>query len=171
MYVSEPDNDGSELAPNPGCIHLWEYLRRVVFSHFLLQNSETFWPGLGSSETAYAWVLMAYYISKMTAMPITGLMAQKMPYKPTILITLSLYMVSGVLYGQATTVWMVIVSRSLMGVCSGLSDATELGYIGEMGTRMDKIREGKRKQPMKNVIFVAYSFSVNGATILAFGML
>lgn len=102
-------------------------------------------------------------------MPIAALMAQKMPYKLTILITLSLYMASGVFYGQANTVWMVIASRSLMGVCSGLSDAAELGYIGEMGTRMDKIREGKRKRSMKNVIFIAYSFTLNCAIILAFG--
>lgn len=144
---------------------------RVVSSHFFLQNSETFWPGLGSSETAYAWVLMVYYIFKMTTMPIAGLMARKMPYTLTILLTLSLYGASGVFYGQANTVWMVIVSRGLMGVCSGLSDTTELGYIGEMGTRMDKIREGKGKRPMKNVLFVAYSFTVNGGLIVAFGML
>ena len=167
--MSVPDNDGSVLVPNPGYTYGSSF-RRVVFSHFLLQNSETFWPGLGSSETAYAWVLMAYYMTKMTTMPIAGLMAQKIPYKITFLITLSLYIASGVFYGQANTVWMVIVSRSLMGVCSGLSDTTELGYIGEMGTRMDKIREGKGKRPMKNAIFIAYSFTVNGAAILAFGM-
>lgn len=97
-------------------------------------------------------------------------MAEKIPYTLTILITLSIYAVSGVLYGMANTVWMVILSRGLMGCGAALACLTEFGYIGEMGTRMDEIRSRQGKRPMKCALYVAYSFTYNITFILAFGM-
>ena len=79
-------------------------------------------------------------------------------------------MVSGVLYGQANAVWMVIASRSLMGVCSAFVEILVLGYIGEMGTHMDGIQERQGKRPKKYILYVAYSFAYNIALMLAFGM-
>ena len=84
--------------------------------------------------------------------------------------TLSTYVVSGVLYGLANAVWVVIVSRSLMGCCSAFVEILVLGYIGEMGTHMDEIRERQGKRPKKYILFVAYSFAYNIAFMVAFGM-
>ena len=78
-------------------------------------------------------------------------------------------MVSGVIYGLANAVWMVIVSRSLMGVCSAFVEILVLGYIGEMGAHMDAIKERQGKPPKKYILYVAYSFAYNIAFVLAFG--
>lgn len=106
----------------------------------------------------------------MVSIPIAIIMAERIPYIITILITLSAYIVSGVLYGEAISVWMVIVSRSLKGGCSAIVEILVLGYVGEMGTQMDVIRERQGKSPQKFVLYVAYSFAYNIAYILAYGM-
>ena len=134
------------------------------------QQSERFWPGLNASETVYAWVLMAYSIPETASMPLAGFMAERVPYTITILFTCALYIAGGLLYGRATGVWMVIVGRGLIGSAAAFADVTVSSYIGEMGTRMDQIRERQGKKPWKYALYVAYSFTMNGTFILAFGM-
>ena len=135
----------------------------------LLQDSEKFWPGLASSETVYAWVLMAYSIPETSSMPFAGIMAEKMPYTVMLLITCALYATGGVFYGQAAGVWMVMVGRAFMGIGAAFADVTVSSYIGEMGTRMDEIRHSRGKKPRKYTLYVAYSFTMNCTFMLTFG--
>ena len=125
---------------------------------------------MAESEITYAWVLMAYSIPETASMPIAGIMAEKVPYTIMILFTCILYTVGGLFYGQANKVWMVIVGRSLMGSAAAFADVTTSSYIGEMGTRMDEIRERKGKRPLKYSLYIAYSFTMNWTFIGIFGM-
>ena len=59
--------------------------------------------------------------------------------------------------------------RGLMGVGAAFADVTASSYIGEMGTRMDEIRERRGKKPRKYALYVAYSFVMNCTFILTFG--
>ena len=81
-----------------------------------------------------------------------------------------MYAAGGVFYGQASAVWMVIVGRVLMRCGASFADVTASSYIREMGTRMDTIREGQGKRPLKYALSVAYSFTMNSVFILTFGM-
>lgn len=112
---------------------------------------------------------MAYSIPETASMIFAGVTAEKLPYTFSILFTCGLYAVGGVFYGQATSVWMVIVGRGLMGVGAAFADVTASSYIGEMGTRMDEIRERRGKKPRKYALYVAYSFVMNCTFILTFG--
>lgn len=113
---------------------------------------------------------MAYSIPETASMPVAGIMADKVPYTITILFLCAVYAAGGIFYGKAETVWMVIVGRALMGCGAAFADVTASSYIGEMGTRMDEIRERQGKQPLKYALYVAYSFTMNGTFILTFGM-
>lgn len=134
------------------------------------QNSDKFWPGLGATDTVYAWVLMAYSLPETASMPLAGIMAVNVPYTITILFTCALYVIGGLFYGRANNVWMVIVGRGLIGGAAAFADVIVNSYIGEMGIRMDEIRRRQGKKPLKYILYVAYSFTMNGTFILAFGM-
>ena len=113
---------------------------------------------------------MAYSIPETAAMIFAGITAEKLPYTFSVLFTAALYAVGGVFYGQATSVWMVVVGRGLMGVGAAFADVTTNSYIGEMGTKMDEIRERQGKKPRKYALYVAYSFVMNGTFIMTFGV-
>ena len=41
-------------------------------------------------------------------------------------------------------------------------------YIGEMGIRMDDVRRKERKTPIKNALYIALSFVLNGGYVVTF---
>lgn len=138
--------------------------------YYISQSSDKFWPGLGSTESMYAWAIMVYFILQIASSPIAGILTQQLPYTITILLSSAIYAVSGVVYGMANTIWMVIISRALMGCAAAFSDVVTCSYIGEMGTRMDIIREEQGKRPRKYALYIVYAFIMNGSFFLAFGM-
>ena len=135
-----------------------------------VQDSGRFWPGLGGSDTLYAWVLTSYSIAETASMPVAGIMAEKIPYTISILFLCALYTAGGILYGLGAEVWMIIAGRALMGSGAAFADVIASSYIGEMGTRMDELREREGKRPMKPALYIAYSFTMNGVFIMTFGM-
>ena len=42
-------------------------------------------------------------------------------------------------------------------------------YIGEIGSIMDDERKERGKKPLKHVLYIAFSFILNGGFVVAFG--
>ena len=41
-------------------------------------------------------------------------------------------------------------------------------YLGEMGKQMDEIRKRQQKKTRKFLLYIAYSLTLNGGTVIAF---
>ena len=76
---------------------------------------------------------------------------------------------SGLVYALAVNVWMVFISRGLIGACGGLAIPALHTYLGEMGSVMDDIRKKRGKEPRKFSVYIAFSFILNGGFLVAFG--
>lgn len=80
-----------------------------------------------------------------------------------------MFIIGGIIYGLAETIWMVFVGFGLFGAGASFAAITVITYMGEMGTVMDNIRKKQGKKPRKFVIYIVYSFVLNGGYILCFG--
>ena len=134
-----------------------------------LQNTSRFWPGLGGSDTDYAWVLVCSPITELAVVPFAALMAHRSPFSVTIFFSFILMAVGGVIYAIAVNVWMIFIGRALFGAAGGICIPTIHTYIGEMGIVMDNLRKKQGKKPRKDALYIAFSFMMNGGFFVAFG--
>ena len=135
----------------------------------MVQESSIFWPGLGGTDTDYAWVISAYPIFETALMPIAGLIADRLQYTVLVLLFIFVFFVGGALYAVAENIWIVFLGRGLMGGAASFCAAVVHMYIGEMGTIMDEVREKQGKRPMKFAVYIAYSFILNGGFAVPYG--
>ena len=73
------------------------------------------------------------------------------------------------MYGLADKIWIVFLALSLRGAGTAFGSAIVHTYIGEMGTQMDDIRKEQCKRPRKFVLYIAYSFFLNGGFFFSYG--
>ena len=133
-----------------------------------VQDTSRFWPGLGGSDTDYAWALMCSPVFELATMPLTALILHKFPYTVSMLMTPLLIGTGGAIYAVAVNKWMVFVAKSLIGV--GFSGAATVhAYLGEMGTVMDGIRQKQGKKPRKFILYIILSFILNSGNFVAYG--
>jgi hypothetical protein len=125
-------------------------------------GSNPSWPGLGGSPRDYAWVSVSFALFQTALFPLPTLLMDTLPYTPLILFTTFLYTISGVVYGWATRVWMVLVARGLMGSAALFGSSVIYTYTGEIGTYMDRSRQKMGKRPMKDVLYMANTLASNG---------
>ena len=91
------------------------------------------------------------------------------PFTVSILVTMFLYALSGVVYATATDVWMVILARSGMGSASLFPSSIIYTYIGEVGTLMDKGRQIKGKPPRKHLLYIVAVFATGSTNAVLLG--
>ena len=96
-------------------------------------------------------------------------MSHHLPFSVTIIFSLSLYILGGIVYGLAEEMWIVFLGLSLWGAGIAFGSTIVLTYIGEMGERMDKIRRKLLKTPRKLILYIAYSFALNGGFFISYG--
>ena len=101
--------------------------------------------------------------------PITAIMSHHLPFSITIIFSLSLYILAGIVYGLAEEIWIVFLGLSLWGAGIAFGSTIVHTYIGEMGERMDKIRRRLLKTPRKLILYIAYSFALNGGFFISYG--
>lgn len=131
------------------------------------QDTGRFWPGLGGTETDYARAVTCRFLFEFVTMPITAVMAHRLPFTISMLFNLSLFAVGGAVYALAVNVWMVYIGQGLIG--AGVTCATTIHtYVGEMGTIMDHIRVKQGKKPRKFIVYAALSFLFTGGYLIAY---
>ena len=137
--------------------------------HSILQNTSRFWPGLGGSDTDYAWARACSPLTELAVVPFAALMTHRSPFSVAIFISFILMAIGGVIYAVAVNVWMIFIGRALFGAAIGICSPTVHTYMGEMGIVMDNLRKKNGKKPRKDTIYVAYSFMTNCGYFVAFG--
>ena len=101
--------------------------------------------------------------------PITAITSHHLPFSVTILFSLSFYILGGMVYGLADKIWIVFLALSLRGAGTAFGSAVVHTYIGEMGTQIDEIRKEQCKRPRKFILYIAYSFFLNGGFFFSYG--
>ena len=120
---------------------------------FSSQNSDRYWPGLGGTDRDYALTLICFSLFEALSIPPAVVMMKTAPFTVSILVTMSIYALSGVVYATATDVWMVILARCFMGCGSLFMSSIVYTYIGEAGIIMDRGRLKKGKPRRKNLLY------------------
>jgi MFS family permease len=127
-----------------------------------------FWPGLGGSDSDYAWVVISYSLFGMVAAPVAGMLLHRLPFTITIISFSILLVAGGIVYALAGSVWMAFVGYGLTGAGVSFSTITIHTYMGEMGDVMDEIRKKQGKKPRKFLLYNIYSFTMSGGFVLPF---
>lgn len=135
----------------------------------MLQNNSRFWPGLGGTDTDYAWALAATSFFEFAALPFALFLTHRCPFRITLVVGPLISAVGGVIYAVAVNVWMLILGRGICGLSGGLCIPVLHTYIGEMGTVMDDIKKKQGEKPKKFTLYIAHSFIMNGGFVVAFG--
>jgi MFS family permease len=130
------------------------------------EDSSRFWPGLGGSDTDYAWVLVSQPIFEVATIPLTVAALHRLPFSFILYIFAGLSALGGAMYALANSVWIAFAGRGLMGVGIAFGASTIHAYLGEMGTVMDDIREKQGKSPRKFILYIAFSFTLNGGMVI-----
>ena len=73
------------------------------------------------------------------------------------------------MYALARSVWMAFIGFGLFGTAVAFSAVTIHTYMGEMGTIMDDIRKKQGKKERKHLIYVVFSFVLNGGYLFPLG--
>ena len=134
----------------------------------LLLQSGRFWPGLGGSDSDYAWVLVSYNLFGMVSAPVAGTLLHRLPFTITIITFHVLLITGGIVYALAESVWVAFIGYGLTGAGVSFSSITIHTYLGQMGDVMDDIRKKQGKKPRKFLMYNIYSFIMTGGIILPF---
>ena len=102
-------------------------------------------------------------------MLVTVPLAYRLPFSCLLFAFVALAGVGGGVYALAQSVWVAFLGRGLMGAGVQFGASTIHTYIGEMGTVMDDIRQKQGKRQRKFILYIAYSFVLNGGFVVPFG--
>lgn len=133
------------------------------------QESGRFWPGLGGTDTHYAWVYASGQLIGILCVPVTAVMTHHLPFSVAMLISLAFFLLGGIVYGLTVELWMAFFALILRGIGAATGPSVMHTYIGEMGTKMDDIRIRQNKKPRKYLLYIIYSFIFNGTPLITYG--
>ena len=142
--------------------------QRQIFNLNCVQSGK-FWPGLGGSDSDYGWVLVAYSLMGTLTAPLVGVILHRLPFTVTIITFLTLFIIGGVIYAMAESVWAAFLGYGICGAGGAFCSITIHTYVGEMGDVMDEIRRKRGKKPRKFLLYNIYSFILTAAFVVPFG--
>lgn len=168
QYVTSP-KDTSEEQNND----------QVSYTHFInpcctqyhLQGGSRLWEGLGGTDSDYAWVQAAQPMFETGAVLVTIPLAHHLPFSSLLFSFVALASIGGGVYALAQNVWVAFVGRGLMGAGVQFGASTIHTYLGELGTIMDEIKEKRGEKPRKFILYIAFSFVLNGGFAVPYGNL
>ena len=102
-------------------------------------------------------------------MLVTVPLAHRLPFSCLLFAFVTLAVFGGGTYALAQHVWVAFLGRGLMGAGVQFGASTIHAYMGEMGTIMDEIRQKMGRKPRKFILYIAYSFVLNGGFLVPFG--
>ena len=113
-------------------------------------------------------MLASYPLCEVLSSPLAAALLHRLPYSVSITSFTIIYIIGGVVYGLATTVWTAFLGFGLFGMGSALCATTVHTYMGEVGILMDERRKKQGKKPRKFVLYIIFSFILNGGFLIVY---
>ncbi len=88
----------------------------------------------GASEDTFGWLMATYSIMQFIFAPIWGKLSDKVGRKPILLIGLSGYIASFILFAFASKLWVLFVARVLAGILSSATLPTAMAIVADQTT-------------------------------------
>jgi DHA1 family multidrug resistance protein-like MFS transporter len=97
---------------------------------------------LGAGGRELGWLMATYALMQLICAPLWGWLSDRIGRKPVLALGVLGYAVSLLMFGLATSFWMLFVARSLSGILSSATMPTAMAFIG------DAAPEGERSGGM-----------------------
>lgn len=132
-------------------------------------------PGLGQSEVFYSWVLILFHAGATTGALLAALLVRVIPYWYLLLFSLITHTVSYILYGMATSGWLIAFSKLLSGLFIGMEKTVTFAYFGEsyndyLAVLEELGRSESKRTRMKDRLFALHSIGVNVGYLVGPGL-
>ncbi len=86
---------------------------------------------LGAGGRELGWLMATYALMQLLFAPLWGILSDRVGRKPVLTVGVLGYAISLLMFGMATTFWMLFVARSLSGILSSATMPTAMAYIGD----------------------------------------
>lgn len=86
---------------------------------------------LGAGGRELGWLMAAYALAQLLCAPLWGVLSDRVGRKPVLALGVLGYAVSLLMFGLATSFWMLLVARALSGILSSATMPTAMAFVGD----------------------------------------
>jgi len=95
-------------------------------------------PGLGKSEFFYSWTVAVYSIGEVTFALVYACLFHVVPYTYIFLSLIMSYILGSLFYAVASSGWMILIARFLVGGCCVVGESAFYVYIADREPEYEK---------------------------------
>ena len=139
-------------------------------------------PGIDQSEFFYSWVVTAYGIGEVTFSLVYAGLYNVVPYTYIFLTLVVSYILGYLLYAVASSGWVILVARFLIGGISVLGESAFFVYIAEREVdyeaayyatrgRVDDVDRSKKQRSLKEKMYAYRAIGAGTAFLIGTGTL
>ena len=137
-------------------------------------------PGFGQSEFFYSWVVAAYSIGEVTLAVVYAYLFHVVPYTYIFLSLITSYILGSLLYAVASSGWMILIARFLVGGSSVVGESAFYVYIADRELEYEKAYfvaqddvhdadEGRKEWKLKERMYAYRVLLVGTANLIGTG--
>lgn len=93
---------------------------------------------LGAGGRELGWLMAIYALMQLLCAPLWGVLSDRIGRKPVLAVGVLGYAISLLMFGLATTFWMLFAARSLSGVLSSATMPTAMAFIGDAAPEKER---------------------------------
>ena len=144
----------------------------------VLHTCQQIEAGLGLSERFYHVAISAFSIGELLGAMTASIVSSRVPLWYRTMAALLCHITSFVVYGLATSGWMIVLARLLSGIFIGLQTVLSLTYFGvsyqhylEVLEPEERTKEEEKTTRVKDTLFAFYAFSANIGSLIGPGLM
>lgn len=93
---------------------------------------------LGAGGRELGWLMSTYSLMQLICAPLWGVLSDRIGRKPVLTIGVLGYAITLLLFGLATSYWMLFLARALSGILSSATMPTAMAYIGDQAPEKER---------------------------------
>lgn len=93
---------------------------------------------LGAGGRELGWLMATYSLMQLIFAPLWGILSDRIGRKPVLTVGVLGYAVALLMFGLATSYWMLFAARSLSGILSSATMPTAMAYIGDSSSQKER---------------------------------
>ena len=92
----------------------------------------------GAGGRELGWLMATYALMQFICAPLWGILSDRVGRKPVLIVGVFGYAISLLMFGLATSFWMLFVARSLSGILSSATMPTAMAYVGDSAPETER---------------------------------